>query len=168
MSESFSAIESSHNPGRGTQVRLCSVFADGACRGNPGHSSFGVVGFSPEELAASLPKPGSRPIFCSAGYIGIKTNNEAEYLSLISALGACLERKIPSCSVFMDSQLVICQMQGKYKVSKANLRKLFTKAKELERRMDQVIYTHIPREKNLLADQLANDTLDEYLSQIRA
>ncbi len=135
-----------------------SLFTDGASRGNPGQSAVGVIAFSSSSSIPALEKP----IFKFGKYIGIKTNNEAEYASLIFGIELCLKYKILCCSVFMDSQLVVYQMQGRYKVKKIHLKKLYFQAKELEQKMTKISYVYINRDKNYIADELANQALDEY------
>ncbi len=134
------------------------IFADGASRCNPGHSSIGVVSFLPDK-----PLTRDNIVFKIKKYIGKQTNNQAEYQSLIFALGECVRRKILNCRIYMDSQLVIRQVEEKYKVRNKNLKPLFLKVKELERDIKELEYFHISREENKIADQLANDALDEYL-----
>ena len=137
-------------------MKACSLFVDGASRGNPGESSVGVIAFPIAKMSHQ------KPIFQSGQYIGIKTNNEAEYTSLIVGMKLCIEHNISDCSVFMDSQLVICQMQGVYKVKKQHLKELHMKVKILEQKIHQVSYAHISRDQNYKADDLANYALDEY------
>ena len=138
-------------------MKVCQLFVDGASRGNPGQSSVGAIAFP-------LDTVGNRePIFQFGKYIGIKTNNESEYISLIMGLELCIQHGISKCLLFMDSQLVVYQMQKKYKVKRAHLRELHTQVKVLEQKMNQVSYAHIGRDQNYKADELANQALDEYL-----
>ncbi len=137
-------------------MNACSLFVDGASRGNPGDSSVGVIAFASVEVLQK------EPIFQSCRYIGVKTNNEAEYLALIVGMELCIEHGISDCSVFMDSQLVIYQMRGVYGVKNRNLKELHTRVKVLEQKIHQVSYAHIGRDQNYMADGLANRALDEY------
>jgi len=132
-----------------------SVYTDGGSRGNPGHSGFGVAIYDEnKQIVAKLSK-----------YIGIKTNNEAEYSALIDSLtwlrdNASLH-SITNVSFFSDSQLMVRQLQGKYKVKAENIKPLFNQAKSL---LDSLNLTYqfndIPREQNSLADELANQAMD--------
>ena len=88
-------------------------------------------------------------------YIGKATNNEAEYIGMIEALKLCQKLDILEADVYMDSNLVVQQMLGKFKVKKPNLQKLFLEAKSLSKDM-KVGFFHVRREKNEIADYLAN------------
>lgn len=132
-----------------------SVFTDGGSRGNPGHSGFGVVIYDEKkQVVAKLSK-----------YIGIKTNNEAEYSALVDALSWLRDNStlhsISSVTFYSDSQLMVRQLQGKYKVKAENIKPLFNQAKSL---LDSLNLTYqfndIPREQNSLADELANQAMD--------
>lgn len=88
--------------------------------------------------------------------VGEKTNNQAEYLALIAGMEKARELGVKELTVRGDSQLVIRQMEGKYRVKNPNVKPLFEKAKEIERHFDRITYEWIPREKNKEADSLAN------------
>jgi len=126
------------------------IYTDGGSRGNPGHSGCGIVIYDRHSL-----------IYQKSYYLGIKTNNQAEYMGLINALNWLVknqsDRSIDQVTIYMDSQLIVRQMQGLYKVKSVNLRPYFTQAKNI---IDQlpfpVTFVHILRDKNKLADQLAN------------
>ncbi|MFA5894147.1 MAG: ribonuclease HI family protein [Candidatus Shapirobacteria bacterium] len=132
-----------------------SVFTDGGSRGNPGHSGFGVVIYDDsKQIIAKLSK-----------YIGIHTNNEAEYSALVEALFWLRDNSalhsITAVTFYADSQLMIRQLQGRYKVKAENIKPLFNQAKSL---LDSLNLTYqfsdIPREQNSLADELANQAMD--------
>lgn len=132
-----------------------SVFTDGGSRGNPGPSGFGVVIHGEQgEIIAKLSK-----------YIGVGTNNEAEYYALIEALYWLRDNKtihsISEATFYADSQLMVRQLQGKYKVKAPNIRPLFTTATALlqDLKIDYK-FSDIPREQNSLADELANIAMD--------
>lgn len=128
------------------------IFTDGASRGNPGHAAFGFTISKGEKLFHE-----------EGGYIGITTNNVAEYTALIRALEYVgkLTVQLPiEVEVFADSKLLIMQMSGKFKVKSAHIKELILQARELEKRLGKVFYTHIPREQNKMADKLANLALD--------
>lgn len=131
------------------------VYTDGGSRGNPGHSGFGVVIYDEKkQVIAKLSK-----------YIGIKTNNEAEYSALIDSLAWLRDNavlhSITAIIFYSDSQLMVRQLQGKYKVKADNIKPLFIQAKSL---LDSLNLTYqfndIPREQNSLADELANEAMD--------
>ncbi len=134
------------------------IQTDGASRGNPGHAAVGFV-----------IKTGEGLIWVQDGhYIGMTTNNVAEYTGVVMAL----ERLIKDFSKFLpadvefiaDSQLVASQLAGKFKIKNENLKELYNKVKELERQVGKVTYTYTPRANNFLADKLANMALDAQLS----
>src|SRR2546426_1457237 len=123
---------------------------DGAARGNPGPASYGVVVRGPGgEVAAELKK-----------YIGRATNNVAEYYALIAALDYAEAHGIPALRVRSDSELLVKQMKGSYKVKSADLRPLFERAKKMAQRIAHFAIEYVPREQNRRADQLANEALD--------
>ena len=123
---------------------------DGAARGNPGPASYGVVVRGPGgEVAAELKK-----------YIGRATNNVAEYYALIAALDYAEAHGISALRVRSDSELLVKQMKGSYKVKSADLRPLFERARKMAHRMAHFAIEYVPREQNRRADQLANEALD--------
>src|SRR5258708_23345597 len=123
---------------------------DGAARGNPGPASYGVVVRGPDgEVAAELKK-----------YIGRATNNVAEYYALIAALDYAVSRGLSAFCVRSDSELLVKQMKGSYKVKSADLRPLYERAKKMAQQVAHFTIEHVPREQNRRADQLANEALD--------
>lgn len=123
---------------------------DGAARGNPGPASYAVVLRSPDgSVAARLSK-----------YIGRATNNVAEYFGLIAALDAARERGITRLRVLSDSELLVRQMHGRYKVKSPDLRPLFERARKLAAGLAHFSIEHVRRERNADADALANQALD--------
>jgi ribonuclease HI len=136
------------NPERVAGTYIANI--DGASRGNPGRAAYGVVLHRPDgELLAELAK-----------YIGHATNNVAEYYALIVALDAAVEHKLRSLRVRSDSELLVRQMQGRYKVKSPDLRSLHDRAVKLARALESFAIEHVPREQNARADQLANEVLD--------
>jgi len=129
---------------------MLEVFCDGGSRGNPGPSAFGFVIYKD----AGVVKEGF-------GYLGIETNNFAEYTALIKAL-EWLSDNYPQkeVKVMMDSQLVVSQLSGTYKVKSAKIRNLVFKVRQLEPNFSRIDYVHIIREKNRHADSLVNRALD--------
>ena len=132
-----------------------SVYTDGGSRGNPGPSGFGVAIYDHQKnLIAQISK-----------FIGIKTNNEAEYTALIDALvwinNHQSELDINSVDIFSDSQLLVRQQQGRYKVKSPHIVSLNNLVKALINATTITYKFHeIPRELNVLADQLANQAMD--------
>lgn len=129
------------------------VYTDGASRGNPGHASYG---FTISDETRKL-------IYEEGKYIGITTNNVAEYTAVLEALRWIKENISESVEVelYADSKLVAEQLSGKWKIKHPNLKPLFEKIKILEIELGGVVHTHVPREKNTIADQLANLALDK-------
>jgi len=124
---------------------------DGAARGNPGPASYGVIiRDGGGELVAKLKK-----------YIGRMTNNVAEYYALIAALDYAESHGIRSLRVESDSELMVKQMQGQYKVKSEDLRPLFERAKKMSMGFESFRIDHIYREQNREADALANEALEE-------
>jgi ribonuclease HI len=124
---------------------------DGASRNNPGPASYGVVIRDPRgEIVAKLKK-----------YIGRMTNNVAEYYGLIAALDYAQSQGIPALRVESDSELLVQQMRGRYKVKSVGLRPLFERAKKMSQSFQSFRIDHIYREQNREADALANEALDE-------
>jgi ribonuclease HI len=128
------------------------VFTDGASRGNPGHASYGFVVLDEDK----------KIIFEEGKYLGIQTNNFAEYSAVLSALEYLKNNYSSNYELifFMDSLLVASQLSGRYKIKSPNLKLLTMEIKKLEIYFSKVNYNHIPREKNKLADKLANLALD--------
>jgi len=124
---------------------------DGGSRGNPGPASYGVVVRDAKgEIVAKLKK-----------YIGRATNNVAEYYGLIAALDYAQAHNIRALHVESDSELLVKQMRGQYKVKSEELRPLFERAKKMTGGFDSFGINHVYREQNKEADALANEALDE-------
>jgi probable phosphoglycerate mutase len=123
---------------------------DGGARGNPGPAAYGYV------LEA-----GDGTVLDARGEaIGTATNNVAEYRGLLAGLEAALERGVEEVEVVSDSELVVKQMRGEYKVKNETLRDLVDEAQALEARFRRVTYKAVRREHNELADRLVNEALD--------
>ncbi len=123
---------------------------DGGARGNPGPAAYGYV--LETEDGTVLDARGER--------IGVATNNVAEYSALIAGLEKALELGVGEVEVVSDSELMVKQMRGEYRVKNDALRELFLEASRLARRLENVSYTAVRREHNTLADRLVNDALD--------
>jgi len=123
---------------------------DGGARGNPGPAAYGYV--LEAEDGTVLDARGER--------IGVATNNVAEYRALIAGLERAVELGVDELEVVSDSELLVKQMQGEYRVKNETLRDLNEDANVLERKLGRVRYTAVRREHNELADRLVNEALD--------
>ncbi len=133
-----------------TKIKKAKLFCDGGSRGNPGPAAAGAVLF---DLKGNKIWQGGK--FC-----GKTTNNVAEYKSLILGMEQAIELAVTELNVFMDSKLVIEQMKGQWKVKNVGLKPLFERAKNLYENFDNVKFSHVPREKNKVADAIVNKVLD--------
>lgn len=134
---------------------LLNIYTDGGSRGNPGISGYGVVIYGDKDGI----------LYQEGKFLGIKTNNEAEYSGIIAALGWIKKNKtnynITQLNFFADSQLMIRQLQGLYKVKAPTLLPLFAQVQQLLTQINlPTKYTDVRREFNKLADQLANQAMD--------
>jgi len=132
------------------------VFTDGASKGNPGPASIGAVCFTgaPCELA-EIESGHPNIVFTISEKIGKKTNNEAEYTSVMKAIEKLKEKGIDEAIIYMDSELVIRQINGQYKVKSKTLYPYYEKVKLLSSGK-KFQFLHVKREKNTIADYLAN------------
>jgi ribonuclease HI len=128
------------------------MYCDGASSGNPGESGIGVV-ISLSDSDAQL--PGKNKICKISEYIGVATNNVAEYSALIKGLEKAKSLGIRKIKVFLDSELLVRQMNGIYKVKNKNLMSLWIQAKNILGDFDSYKITHVRREMNKEADSLA-------------
>lgn len=126
------------------------LYADGGSRGNPGPSAGGFV----------IMNMDNEVIYESGKYLGITTNNQAEYHSLKGGLEAAVKMGVRKVHVHMDSLLVVNQMKGIFKVKNRDLWPIHEAIKGLLPMFDKVNFTHVPRELNKLADSMVNQTLD--------
>ncbi|MDR2431931.1 MAG: ribonuclease HI family protein [Candidatus Margulisbacteria bacterium] len=122
-------------------------FVDGGARGNPGPAGSGAV------LA------GARP-FTISKYLGETTNNVAEYTALLLLLQKALELGYSELEIFADSELMVKQIGGQYKVKDVKLKKLFAQATAYIARLKKFSLSHIPRAQNKEADRLVNEAID--------
>jgi ribonuclease HI len=125
---------------------------DGGARGNPGPAAYGVV--LEDEAGARLAE--------LSEYLGRRTNNYAEYAGLLAALEYCAGHGLRRLRVLSDSELLVRQLTGRYKVRSAELRPLYERAQGLIRALDWFRVEHVRREKNREADRLVNKTLDRH------
>ncbi len=126
------------------------LFTDGGARGNPGPAAYGVV----------LEAEDGTVLAAEGRAIGTATNNVAEYSGLVAGLRKALELGVTDLEVVSDSELIVKQMRGEYRVRNEALRTLFLEATALARRFDTVEYRHVRRAHNELADRLVNEALD--------
>jgi len=127
------------------------LYCDGASRGNPGPSSFGWT--LVDESGKCVGEAGKK--------LPDGTNNIAEYEAMVAGLQAAIELGIRQLVVRADSELVIRQVTGRYKVKSPGLIPLYQKVRELSGRFDRIAFEHVPREQNKRADALANMALDQ-------
>ena len=130
-----------------------SVSIDGCARGNPGHAGCGLV----------IKDGEGRILVKKARYIGITTNNVAEYTALIDGLREAIDVGAQDVTVLADSELVVRQMNKEYKVKDVKLKELFAEAERLCRSFSNLKLVHVERKKNKEADSLANDAVDSFL-----
>jgi len=127
------------------------VSIDGGARGNPGPAGYGAV----------FKDAAGKKIAELSRYLGIQTNNYAEYSGLIAALDFAVSHDYKALKVFSDSELMVRQITGVYKVRSPELRGLYDKARTLIRKLESFRIEHVRREFNREADQLANRAMDE-------
>ncbi len=125
------------------------ISADGASRGNPGPAAIGAV-IKDEQggLVAQISQP-----------IGVTTNNQAEYRAVIGALQEAIRLGATKVDLRLDSELIVRQISGRYRVKNAGLRPLFQEVKQLTEQLEAFTVTHVPRRQNTEADYLANQAL---------
>lgn len=133
------------------------IYTDGASRGNPGPASYGFT-ISDEK---------GKLLYEEGGYIGETTNNVAEYTAVLRALNYAKEKFLQNGPVqiqlYADSKLVAEQLSGRFKVKSSLLKPVIEKIKILAIELGGIIFSHVPRTKNILADKLANQALDYHL-----
>lgn len=126
------------------------TFSDGGARGNPGPAGIGAV----------LYDENKNKIAEISHYIGETTNNQAEYKALIAALRKAVEFGAKEVISYLDSELVVKQLNREYKVKNAELAPLFLDIHNISLSFKKITFIHIPREKNNEADHLANEAMD--------
>jgi ribonuclease HI len=140
-------------PRKQFQVEEVKIFADGGSRGNPGPSASGFVVLDLED----------NKLVDTGVYLGITTNNQAEYTALKLGLEECKKLGAKKIQVYMDSLLVINQMKGIFKIRNRDLWPIHQSIKDLVKSFHEVSFTHVPREFNKMADAAVNRALDEHL-----
>jgi ribonuclease HI len=126
------------------------LWTDGGARGNPGPAAFAYV----------LEADDGTVLDARGESIGVATNNVAEYSALVAGLTRAVEAGVDELEVRSDSELMVKQMRGEYRVKNRDLQSLFLDASRSAREIDRVTYTHVRREHNELADRLVNEALD--------
>ena len=132
------------------------MYADGGSRGNPGPSAGAAVLFAIESNDDTGRRVGE-----AAKFMGVATNNQAEYTGIIEGLKKARELGYNEVEARLDSELAVRQLNGQYKVKNAELAKLFLEIYNLRQHFRKVTFTHVRREYNVAADALVNKTLDE-------
>ena len=127
------------------------AYSDGGARGNPGPAGYGVV----------IKDETGKKIAELSQYLGHQTNNVAEYQGLIAALEYAIKHGYKALKVISDSELLVRQIRGIYKVKNSVLKELHARAKELIAKLDWFSIEHVLRGKNLDADRLANEAMDK-------
>jgi ribonuclease HI len=126
------------------------IFTDGGARGNPGPAGIGAAIYDKDKiLVAELSE-----------YLGVATNNQAEYKALIAALKKAAAMEAQEIECYLDSELVVKQLNREYKVKNKDLAPLFLEIHNLSLNFKNISYTHVPREQNKEADRLANEAMD--------
>ena len=132
-----------------TEIDTITVFTDGGARGNPGPAAIGGVIMR-----------GSEPVEEFSTYVGEKTNNQAEYMALLAGLERAAMHTDVDVEAVLDSELVVKQLNGEYRVKSPELKKLVQQVRHQEQRFRNVTYRHTRREGNVRADALVNQALD--------
>ncbi len=129
------------------------LFTDGGSRNNPGPAAIGGILY--DSRGVELDR--------FSQYIGVATNNQAEYQALAQGLVLAQKHKLKQLDVYLDSELVVKQIQGEYKVKEAGLRQRVAELQSVLQAFTALHLHHIPRAENALADSLVNQALDEQL-----
>ena len=137
-------------------MKVLRLFTDGAARGNPGPAGLGMV----------IEDDQGMRLWGGRRFVGTATNNKAEYLALIDGLRKVAEWRPERLEVYMDSQLVVEQVAGRYKVRNADLQPLHRQAMDLLRAFPGATVSYVPRERNRGADALANRAIDEMAGNV--
>lgn len=130
---------------------MITVYIDGGARGNPGPAGYGV----------RIESADGTPLEEFHGALGVATNNVAEYNGLIAALRWAVEHGRRVVTIRSDSELLVKQMRGEYKVKHPGLQPLYARARLLVTQLDKVVFEHVRREHNEHADRLSNLGMDE-------
>jgi ribonuclease HI len=134
------------------------IFSDGGARGNPG----------PAAIAFLVTSENGQVLITKSRYIGLRTNNQAEYEALIMALQSAVALGAEEVTCHLDSELVIKQLRGEYAVKNFGLRKLWSEAQELRKHLKKVDFLKVPRTESQIqkVDKLVNETIDAESNKI--
>lgn len=135
--------------------KVCITYTDGGARGNPGPAGIGIV---IEDKSAEKKHHFKK-------YIGETTNNQAEYQALLFAVEQAHKMGADEVWCYLDSELVVKQLHGTYRVKDQKLAPLFLKIWNLKQKFKKITFTHIPRERNKEADMLVNIAIDDHLNR---
>jgi ribonuclease HI len=136
------------NKGRAEEPTI--FFIDGGSRGNPGPAGYGVA----------IKNAAGKTLDSLSEYLGVRTNNVAEYSGLLAALEYALNHHLPFVRIFSDSELLVRQMAGRYRVKSPDLLPLFDRARAMAAQIPRLEIEHVRRESNAEADALANEAMD--------
>ena len=150
----FTGMEPAASQAAGWYVAHC----DGGSRGNPGPAGYGAV----------IEDPQGRVVARLSDYLGRQTNNYAEYSGLLAVLAWAIEKGIQQLRVVSDSELMVNQMKGRYKVASPTLRPLWEEARRLAARLERFEMRHTLRGGNQEADRLANEAMDKGMGKAAA
>ena len=128
------------------KVRKVIIYADGASRGNPGLAAVG----------ATIKNEEGRLLTSISRRIGRATNNQAEYKAIITALEEAIKLGASEVGVYLDSELIVRQISGQYRVKNTALKPLYLQVRQLQGLLKDFTITHVPRQQNIEADDLAN------------
>lgn len=130
-------------------MKRATLYTDGGARGNPGPAAIGFV----------LTGIGSMPVLYKE-YIGTGTNNQAEYKALLAGISRAKKEGVKELQCYLDSELVVKQVRGEYRIKNEELKTLADEIKKLLPAFASVTFQHVPRSKNAAADKLVNEALD--------
>jgi ribonuclease HI len=139
----------------GTARRHCAIFTDGGARGNPGPAAAGGVIIADNGTVVAK----------ISEYLGIATNNVAEYRALILALQRALDAGFREVDVCLDSELIVKQLSGEYRVKDAKIVPLYQRVRRLLSQFGKSSIQYVPRERNKRADKLVNAALDAHMAE---
>ena len=151
LAERIDKILEQSEPGvTGVKLDKAKLFTDGGSRGNPGPSALGYV----------ILDMNDSEIKKESEYLGVTTNNQAEYQALVAGIKDAHSHGVKELEVYMDSELIVNQIKGIYKIKNQDLLPHYTKVKELSNKFEKITFSHVPRALNKIADSLVNECLD--------
>jgi ribonuclease HI len=149
----YSLVDDRQQESEGTDIyKRLMIFSDGGARGNPG----------PAAIAFLILSENGQILMTKKRYIGLRTNNQAEYEALIAALESAVALNVEEVTCHLDSELVAKQLTGEYAVKNRELREMWNKVQELKKHFKKVSFINVPRADNQIqkVDKLVNETLD--------